>query len=86
MGFGVPIKKWFREDLKDYLADHLLSQKARQRGMINSSVVETMIQQHVSGEAEHHYQLWTLLMMELWFDMWIDGAELPTRPAVPSLV
>ena len=86
MGFGVPIKKWFREELKDYLADHLLSQKARQRGMINSSVVETMIQQHVSGEAEHHYQLWTLLMMELWFDMWIDGAELPTRPAVPSLV
>jgi asparagine synthase (glutamine-hydrolysing) len=86
MGFGVPIKKWFREDLKDYLADHLLSQKARQRGMINSGVVERMIQQHVSGEAEHHYQLWTLLMMELWFDMWIDGADLPTRPLVPSLV
>ena len=86
MGFGVPIKKWFRHELKDYLADHLLSQKARQRGMINPATVETMIQEHVSGKAEHHYQLWTLLMMELWFDMWIDGAELPTRPTVPNLV
>ena len=86
MGFGVPIKNWFRHELKDYLADHLLSQKARQRGMINPATVETMIQEHVSGTAEHHYQLWTLLMMELWFDMWIDGAELPTRPSVPNLV
>jgi asparagine synthase (glutamine-hydrolysing) len=86
MGFGVPIKKWFRHELKDYLADHLLSQKARQRGLINPQALETMIADHVSGRADSHYQLWALLMMELWFDMWIDGADLPTRPATPQIV
>jgi len=85
MGFGVPIKKWFQHDLKDYLADHLLSQKARQRGLVKPEMVEKMIADHASGRADSHYQLWTLLMMELWFDMWIDGADLPTRPAMPKI-
>ena len=78
MGFGVPIKQWFRHELKDYLADHLLSQKSREPGLLNHNAVKTMITDHVDGVGESHYQLWALLMMELWFDMWIDGSHLPT--------
>jgi asparagine synthase (glutamine-hydrolysing) len=31
MGFGVPIEKWFRRELKDYVRDILLSQRSLQR-------------------------------------------------------
>ena len=85
MGFGVPIKQWFRHELKDYLGDHLLSQRARDRGLVDPAVVESMITDHARGRSDLHYQLWALLMMELWFETWIDGSDLPSRPASPVI-
>jgi asparagine synthase (glutamine-hydrolysing) len=72
MGFGVPLTHWFRGQLKDYLREVLLSEKAQQRGLIKSEVVARMVSEHTSGERDHVSQLWTLLMLELWFQRFID--------------
>jgi asparagine synthase (glutamine-hydrolysing) len=72
MGFGVPLTHWFRGQLKDYLQEVLLSDKARARGLVKPEVVRRLVQEHINSESDHVSQLWTLLMLELWFQRFID--------------
>ena len=72
MGFGVPIDHWFRGELKDFAYDHLLSRRAIQRGYFHRSAIEGLLNDHVTGHRNWHFQLWNLLMLELWHRTFID--------------
>ena len=72
MGFGVPLTHWFRGELKDFLRENLLSEKFAKRGIIRSEVVKKVVAEHINAERDHTFQLWTLLMLELWFQRFID--------------
>ncbi|MER3431052.1 MAG: asparagine synthase (glutamine-hydrolyzing) [Blastocatellia bacterium] len=72
MGFGVPIGKWFRGELKDYLREVLLSEKSLRRGIVRPEAMAKFVTEHINGEKDHSHRLWTLLMLELWFDRFID--------------
>ncbi|MGB7207234.1 MAG: asparagine synthase (glutamine-hydrolyzing) [Pyrinomonadaceae bacterium] len=72
MGFGVPIGKWFREDLKDFVRSVLLSEKSLTRGIVKREMLEKYVNEHTNGERDHSFQLWTLLMLELWFQRFVD--------------
>ena len=85
MGFGVPIDDWFRGPLGDLARDVLLDGPARSRGLFRADEVRRLLDEHRTGRARHHYRLWALLMLELWFRTWIDGAELPERPPTPPV-
>jgi asparagine synthase (glutamine-hydrolysing) len=86
MGFGVPIDAWFRTDIKEFAYDTLLGNAARQRGLLDIAHVHQMLDEHCAGTRLHHTRLWGLLMLELWFQMWIDPAEPPMQaPAMPSI-
>jgi asparagine synthase (glutamine-hydrolysing) len=75
MGFGVPIDEWLRGPLKPLAYDTLLSQSARQRGLLRPDYVRSLLDEHCAGRRDHHYRLWALLMLELWFRMWIDASS-----------
>jgi asparagine synthase (glutamine-hydrolysing) len=79
MGFGVPIDQWLRAELKPLAYDTLLSQAARERDLFHPDYVRQLLDEHSSGERNHHNRLWALLMLELWFRMWIDG---PSEAAI----
>jgi asparagine synthase (glutamine-hydrolysing) len=80
MGFGVPIDRWLRHELRDLLRDTLLSPRALGRGYFAAATVRRMVDEHVRGRASWHYLLWTLLMLELWHRTYIDGdGELARR-------
>jgi asparagine synthase (glutamine-hydrolysing) len=72
MGFGVPISHWFRGQLQPLLRETLLSEKSLGRGFFQPAVVRQMVELHTRGERDHSPQLWTLLMLELWFQRFID--------------
>jgi asparagine synthase (glutamine-hydrolysing) len=73
MGFGVPIGQWFRGRLSPFLREVLLSEKSLGRGLFVPDEVRRLVQQHTAGEKDHSSQLWTLLMLELWFQRFIDA-------------
>ena len=73
MGFGVPIERWFREDLKEMAFDILLSERSLKRGYFQVKTIRRILEEHVSGIRAWHYQIWNLLMLELWYRMFIDG-------------
>jgi asparagine synthase (glutamine-hydrolysing) len=72
MGFGVPVGKWFRGEMKDFVREILLSQKALERGIIRPEVIERYVNEHTEGRRDHSFQLWAFLMLELWFQRCID--------------
>ena len=72
MGFGVPIGKWFRGPMKDFMCGVLLSESALKRGIIKPEIIERYVNEHISASRDHSFQLWTMLMLELWFQRFID--------------
>jgi asparagine synthase (glutamine-hydrolysing) len=72
MGFGAPVDHWFRAELKDMAYDVLLSDSAAARNIFRRDYVQQLLDEHASGQYNHQYRLWTLLMLELWFRMWVD--------------
>ena len=53
----------------------LLSRRARERGLLEMSVVERLIVEHESGARDHNRQLWALLTLEEWHRQFVDGAQ-----------
>ncbi len=72
MGFGVPVGHWFRGQMQGFLRENLLSDAAARRGLFRPEVVRRMVELHTRGERDHTHQLWTLLMLELWFQRFVD--------------
>ena len=72
-GFAVPIGRWFRRDLREFAADHLLGQRASERGLFDRAVVARIVDEHQSGRADHAHHLWVLLMLELWHREFMDA-------------
>ncbi len=72
MGFGVPIGHWFRGELQPFLRETLLTEASLSRGLFNPEVVKRLVELHTRGERDNSAQLWTLMMLELWFQRFID--------------
>ena len=72
MGFGVPIGYWFRGVMQPFLRETLLSDKALARGLFQPEKVRRIVDEHVEQKADHSHRLWSLLMLELWFERFID--------------
>ena len=73
MGFGVPIGHWFRGKMQPFLREVVLSEKALRRGFSSRKLCRQLVELHTRGERDYSHQLWTLLMLELWFNRFIDS-------------
>jgi asparagine synthase (glutamine-hydrolysing) len=63
-GFGVPLDRWFREDLAVYTRS-MLGPEARVRNHLNGEALNQIMAEHQFGVAQHGHALWTLLTLEL---------------------
>jgi len=73
-GFGVPLGRWFRSDLRD-LAHDLLS---HDRGWFRRDIVQRLLDEHESERVDHGHRLWCLLMLELWVREHVEAPVLVT--------
>jgi asparagine synthase (glutamine-hydrolysing) len=71
-GFGVPLGRWFRDDLRELAHDTLLDG----RGWFRTSEVRRLLDEHESGRADHGHRLWCLLMLDLWAREHVDAPAL----------
>jgi asparagine synthase (glutamine-hydrolysing) len=66
MGFGVPLRAWFKSDLREYVGDLLLAADARSGEYLDTGYVKELYRSHLSGQGDHSHRLWTLLTFEVW--------------------
>ena len=78
-GFGVPLRRWLRLELSDWLADTLSHDRLRSRGLFDSVAVHRLIQANQKGQLDASYTLLSLACIEIWCRRFIDrpGPQLP---------
>jgi asparagine synthase (glutamine-hydrolysing) len=74
MGFGVPLDHWFRGELKAMAHDVLLSPTVQATGYFRTEEISRLLNEHVTGQFDHAYRLWALLVFELWRQRWREGS------------
>ncbi|MDA9999101.1 asparagine synthase (glutamine-hydrolyzing) [bacterium] len=65
-GFSVPMSMWFRESLKDYLSDTLLSSDAKINDYFCKDAVREIVSNHNKGFRDYSSKIWALLFLEEW--------------------
>ncbi len=80
-GFGAPLRRWMRFELRDLLADVLGERSLRHRGLFDPSAVQRLIAANDQGRLDASYTLFSLVCIELWCRRFIDrGAEATPTP------
>jgi asparagine synthase (glutamine-hydrolysing) len=86
-GFGVPLGAWFRNNLRELVADTLLSRRSAERGFFNPSFVSQLVGDHLAGKRDHTLRLWQLVVFDRWLTLYMDrhtGNAVPhPTPSVP---
>jgi asparagine synthase (glutamine-hydrolysing) len=68
MGFSVPVGKWFRGELKPFIADKLLNGPLCRLPLLRRGPLEHLLSEHFDGARNHEARIWNLLMLGLWFE------------------
>jgi asparagine synthase (glutamine-hydrolysing) len=79
MGFGVPLTRWFRNELRDLPAEMLLGGDSRVHAYVQPAAISELISQHHDGTADHSLRLWALLQLESWHREVVE-APIPPEP------
>lgn len=72
MGFGVPISKWLRKELKDYMFEILLDNRMIERGYFKRDGIKKLLDDHISMRYDNSAKIWALLFLEVWFRVFMD--------------
>jgi asparagine synthase (glutamine-hydrolysing) len=72
MGFGVPVSRWFRNELKGYVYDVLLDSRSLKRGYFRREGIQRLLDEHSHRRYDHSAKIWALLFLEVWFRIFMD--------------
>ncbi len=72
-GFSVPLKRWFRSELKPLVYDALMEHTTTVPLYFNRDAVRNLLDSHVSGRRNHTQKIYTLLVFELWHRQYMGG-------------
>ncbi len=64
-GFGVPLERWFRQDLASYARGMLCARGSRVRAYLSARAIDTLVGEHQAGAANHADAIWSLLTLEV---------------------
>ena len=71
-GFSPPLSDWLRTRLADRTRSLLSADRVAARGYADPQGVTLAVEQHLRGDADHAQMLWGLMVLEQWFQTWID--------------
>lgn len=72
IGFVTPQTSWMRDGLKDRIDAVIKSPRFRERGIFAPAAIERFWSEHQSGAWDHSNALWRAVVLELWFETFID--------------
>ncbi|MFC1668449.1 asparagine synthase (glutamine-hydrolyzing) [Chlamydiota bacterium] len=72
-GFGVPLGRWFKSELKEVVIEHLINQSVLvMRKILKPNGVEQVLAEHFSGKIDHGQRIYALLVLELWMRKYVS--------------
>ena len=73
MGFPVPMGRWLRGRYRSMVDQFVVSDRAMARGLFEPTELRRIVSEHMAGVGGHQERLWTLINLEIWHRMFIDG-------------
>jgi asparagine synthase (glutamine-hydrolysing) len=77
-GFGMPLRVWMREELKDLQEDLLSPQALRNRGFFDSNAVQNLRAANERGQIDATYTLLSMMSIEIWSRIFLDRSLTPS--------
>jgi asparagine synthase (glutamine-hydrolysing) len=71
-GFGAPLRRWLRGELRPLVQDVLSETSLRRRGLFDPGAVRRLIAAHYAGRVDAAYTVLSLLCIELWCRAFLD--------------
>jgi asparagine synthase (glutamine-hydrolysing) len=72
MGFGIPVNKWLRGDLRPLVLDIISSKNLRKHNLLNEDAVIKLRDKYLASSTSDTAQLWLILMFQMWWNEWMD--------------
>ncbi len=67
-GFGAPISAWFKEELKEYINDTLLSGNPRYSEYLHQKYIKRVVKSSQTSMRDFSSKIWSLLVFEEWLN------------------
>jgi asparagine synthase (glutamine-hydrolysing) len=72
-GFAAPVDYWLARDLRPMVDDLLSESQVKRRGLFRPETVRRYVDEHRRGAEDWSMQIWQLLTLEIWMQLFIDG-------------
>lgn len=70
-GFGVPLSRWLKGELRPLCDDLLDIEYLKRQGLFNIDYVSQLKNDHFEGREDNRKQLWNLMVFQMWYNRWI---------------
>lgn len=72
-GFGAPLRRWLKVELKN-LVEHTLSEaNITSRGIFNYEAVKKLVEEDRIGKRDASYTIFSLICLDMWMKQFIDN-------------
>jgi asparagine synthase (glutamine-hydrolysing) len=76
MGFPVPVGSWLRGSFERLIGDFVTGPRAATRKLFEPVFLARLAEEHRTGRGEHGARLWSLMNLEIWQRIFIDGEDI----------
>jgi len=72
VGFRLPLTQWFRGRLRDLCYDKICAKSGLLVQLLDKAQLERLLDDHTSGRKDNWLQIWTLLGLSIWCDVFCN--------------
>ena len=65
-GFGVPLKLWFRNELRELVEDRFSQANSPAAAFVDLSFARDILRKHQAGTRDFSHHIWSLLFLDSW--------------------
>ncbi len=67
IGFGIPIDRWFRNELRGMVEELLNKENIEKQQLFNWDYVNQILEEHYAGKKNNGDKIWTLIVFQKWY-------------------
>jgi asparagine synthase (glutamine-hydrolysing) len=71
-GFVGPMAQWLKKDLRPYVLQTLSEKNLKKHDLFNFETVQSILEEHFSGREIHDTLIWSIVIFQTWFDLYIE--------------
>jgi asparagine synthase (glutamine-hydrolysing) len=76
-GFILPVNTWLLDRFRGFVEAVLAPSRLAGHGLLRPEAVQELVRDHYAGRGDHATRIWTLMMFQCWYDLYLGGGSLP---------